>query len=96
MNTLPATEKVQQLVRITAQGVVREAAEGFVVEIVIDPANLTSCCLHDDAIRATCLVRRGLVKDTKRHGCAASSSDWNWLASPPSTKKLFGSCPAGS
>ena len=30
------------------------------------------------------------------HDRAASSSDWNWRASPPWTKKLFGSWPSGS
>ena len=96
MNTLPPTEKVQQLVRITFQGIICQAAKGLVIEILIDPVNLTSCRLHDDAIRASCLIVGGLVNHTKRHGRAASSSDWNWRASPPWTKKLFGSCPSGS
>jgi len=95
MNTLPPTEKVQQLVRITFQGIICQAAQGLVIEILIDPVNLTSGGLHDDAIRASCLIVGGLVDHTKRHGRAASSSDWNWRASPPWTKKLFGSCPSG-
>ena len=59
MNTLPPTEKVQQLVRITSQGMISQAAKGLVIEIPIDPVNLTSCCLHDDAVRASCRVVRG-------------------------------------
>src|SRR5713101_5542779 len=96
MNTHPPTEKVQQLVRITFQGAIRQAAKGLVVEILIDPVNLTPRILHDDAVRASYLVSGGLVKNTKRHGRAASNSAWNWRASPPSTKKLFGSWPSGS
>src|SRR5260370_37336772 len=96
MNTVPPTEKVQQLVRITAQRIIREAAKSFVIEVLVDPANLTSCGLHDDAIGAACLVGGGQVNDTKRHGSAASSSNWNWRASPYWTKKLFGSWPSGS
>ncbi len=56
MNTLPPTEKVQQLVRISFQGIIRQAAKGLVIEILIDPVNLASCRLHDDAIRASCLA----------------------------------------
>src|SRR5713101_3377976 len=96
MNTLPPTEKVQQLVRITFQGIIRQAAKGLVIEILIDPVNLASCRLHDDAIRASCLIGGGLVKNTKRHGRAASSRNWNWRASPFSVKKLFGSWPSGN
>ena len=36
------------------------------------------------------------MNHTERHHRAASSSDWNWRASPPWTKKLFGSWPSGS
>src|ERR1044071_6098178 len=91
MNTLPPTEKVQQFVRITLQGMISEAANGLVIEILIDPANLASGRLHDDAIRTSCWVDGWLAKNTKRHGKAASSSSWNCCASPFSTKKLFGS-----
>ena len=56
MNTLPPTEKVQQLVRITLQGMIRQAAKGLVIEVLIDPVNLTSCRLLDDAIRTSCGV----------------------------------------
>src|SRR5260370_41994420 len=96
MNTLPPTEKVQQLVRITFQGVIRQAAKSLVIEILINPIDLTSCRLYDDAIGASCRVGGGLVKNTKRHVRAASSRDWNWRGSPSSTKKLFGSWPSGS
>jgi hypothetical protein len=68
MNTLPPTEKVQQLVRITLQGVISETAKGLVIEIPIDPVNLTFGCLLDDAIRATGLFRRRGAKDAKGHG----------------------------
>src|ERR1700682_1531451 len=96
MNALPPTEKVQQLMRIAFQGAIGQTAKGLVIEILIDPVNLTPCPLHDDAIGTSCLVGGRLVKNVKRHGRAASNSDWNWRASPSSTKKLFGSWPSGS
>src|SRR5260370_40175148 len=96
MNTFPPTEKVQQLVRITSQGVVREAAKGFVIEVLIDPANHTSCRLYDDAIWASSRVGGGLGSNTKRHARAASSRAWNCPASAPSPKKPVGSWPLDS
>src|ERR1700734_761283 len=74
MNTLPPTEKVQQLVGIALQGMISEAANGLVIEVLIDPVNLTSCCLHDHAVRTSRGVVRGLVVNAKSHDRAASSS----------------------
>src|SRR5579872_2288265 len=95
VNTLPPPEKVQQLVRIGSQGGVGQAAEHFVVEVLVDPVNLTAGGLFNDAIRAAHMVVGGLVNYTEGHHCAASSRDWNCGASPPWTKKLFGSWPSG-
>src|SRR5512132_241072 len=96
VNALPPTEKVQQLVRIGSQGGIGQAAEHFVVEVLVDPINLTASGLFNDAIRAAHMVVGGLVNYTEGHHCAASSRDWNRRASPPWTKKLFGSWPLGS
>ena len=52
VNILPPPEKVQQLVRISSQGGVGQAAEHLVVEILVDPVNLTAGGLFDNAIRA--------------------------------------------
>jgi hypothetical protein len=66
MNTLPPTEKVQQLVRITLQGVIGEAAKGLVIEIPIDPVNLTSGCLLDDAINGNGSVEKRVREGRER------------------------------
>ena len=65
------------------------------IQIAIDPIDLAAGGLLDDAKGAACGIGGGLVNDTKFHGRAASSSDWNWRASPPCTKKLLGSWPSG-
>ena len=91
VNALPPTEKVQQLVRITVQSGICQTAEGLVIELLIDPADLASGGLNAEAIRTARLVWGWLVNHAKGHGKAASSSSWNWRASPFSTKKLFGS-----
>src|ERR1019366_7091963 len=96
VNTLPPPEKVQQLVRICSQGGVGQTAKGFVVEVLVDPVNLTAGRLFDNPVRASHMVVGGLVKHAEGHHCAASSSDWNWRASPPWTQKLLGSWPSGS
>ena len=77
VNTLPPPEKVQQLVRIGSQGGVGQAAEHFVVEVLVDPVNLTAGGLFDNAIRAAHMVVGRLVNYAEGHHCAASSSDWN-------------------
>src|ERR1039458_3949476 len=82
--------------RLASQGAVRHAAEAFAIQETIDPIDLAVGCLLDDAERASCVVGGGLVNDTELHGRAPSSRDWNWCASPPWTKKLFGSWPSGS
>ena len=47
---LAEVEKVQQFVRISAQGSVGQAAKGFVVEVLVDPVNLTPGRLFDNPI----------------------------------------------
>src|SRR4029077_6521320 len=96
VNTLPPPEKVQQLVRIGPQSSVSQTAKRFVVEVLVDPVNLTAGRLFDNPIRASHVVVGGLVSHAEDHHCAASSIDWNWCASPPWTKKLLGSWPSGS
>src|SRR5260370_39839108 len=96
MNTFPPAEKVQQVLRIASQGEVGDAAEAFVIQIAIDPFDLAAGGLLDDAERAACVISGGWVNDTDFHGRAASSRDRNWRASPPCTKQLLGSGPAGS
>jgi hypothetical protein len=77
MNTLPPPQKVQQLVGICSQGGVGQAAEHFVVEILVDPVNLAAGGLFNDAIRAVHMVVRRLVNHAEGHHCVASSRDWN-------------------
>ena len=91
MHTFPPTDKVQQVLCIASEREVRDAAEAFEIQIAIDPFDLAAGGLLDDAERAVCLIGSGLVNDTELHERAASSSDWNWRASAPLTKKLFGS-----
>src|SRR5450432_1031295 len=96
MNTLPPTDKVQQVLCIASEREVRHATEAFEIQIAIDPFDLAAGGLLDDAKRAACVIGGRLVNDAELHGRAASSSDWNWCASPPCKKKLLGSWPSGS
>jgi hypothetical protein len=67
VNTLPPPEKVQQFVRISAQGSVGQAAKGFVVEVLVDPVNLTPGRLFDNPIWAPHMVVGGLVNYVEGH-----------------------------
>src|SRR5712692_8850359 len=96
MNTLPPADKVQQVVSVNAQGGVSQAADIFAIQVTIDPANLPARRLFDHANRALSAVGGLLVDHVELHGCAASRRDWNCRASPPWTKKEFGSWPSGS
>src|SRR5205823_14991665 len=82
--------------RVASQSCVGETAKGFVVEVLVDPINLAAGRLLDNAVRAAHMVVRWLGNYAECHHCAASSSDWNWRASPPWAKKLLGSWPSGS
>jgi two-component system, OmpR family, sensor histidine kinase CpxA len=62
MNTLPPTNKVQQVVSIGAQGGVLHATNKFAVQITIDPADLPTIGLPDDTNRTLCVVG-GLLMD---------------------------------
>jgi hypothetical protein len=75
VNTFPPPEKVQQFVRICSQGGVGQAAEHLVVEVLIDPGNLTAGGLVDNAIRTSHVVVGRLVNHAEGHHRAASSSD---------------------
>jgi hypothetical protein len=66
---------VQQLVRICSQGGVGQAAEHFVVEVLVDPVNLAAGGLFDNAIRASRMIVGRLVNHAEGHHRAASSSD---------------------
>src|ERR1700693_6120172 len=61
MNTLPPANKVQQVVSVDAQGLVRQAAHVLAVQITIDPADLPAGVLFDDASRTVCVVGGVLV-----------------------------------
>jgi hypothetical protein len=76
VNTLPPSEKVQQFVRLGSQGNVGQATEHFVVEVLVDPFDLTAGLL-DNAVRASHMIVGRLVNHAEGHDCAASSSDWN-------------------
>src|SRR5438445_8345910 len=86
---------MQQVVSVSAQGGVRQAANIFAVQVTIDPANSLAGGLLDDTNRTMCVVGGLLVDYAELHGWAASSRDWNCRASPPWTKKEFGSWPSG-
>ena len=77
VNTLPPPEKVQQLVRVGSQSCVGQAAQGFVIEILVDPFDLTAGQLLDNAVRAAHMVVGWLGNYAERHHRAASSKDWN-------------------
>src|SRR5262249_54041124 len=85
----------QQFMRISSQGGVDQASEHLVVEVLIDPVDLTAGGLFDNAVRAAHMVFGGLGNYPEGHHRAASSSDWNRRASPTWTKKVFGSWPSG-
>src|SRR4030095_6609270 len=42
VNTLPPAKEVQQLVCVGSQSGVGQTAKGFVVEVLVDPVNLTA------------------------------------------------------
>src|SRR3954468_609749 len=96
VNTLPPPEKVQQLMRIRSQRRVGQTAKGLIIEVLVDPFDLTAGGLLDNAIATARMVARELGNYAEGHHCAASNKDWNRRASPPWRKKLFGSWPSGS
>jgi hypothetical protein len=67
VNTLPPPEKVQQLVRIGSKGGVGQAAKHFVIEILVDPVNLTAGGLLNNAIRAARMVVGELMNYAEGH-----------------------------
>ena len=77
VHTLPPSEKMQQRVRVGSQSCVGQTAKGFVIEVMVDPVDLTAGRLFDDAIRAADMVVRALGNYAERHHCAASNRDWN-------------------
>ena len=77
VNTLPPAEKVQQLVRVGSQSSVGQTAKGFVIEVLVDPFNLTAGRLLDNAVRAADMIVRRLGNYTECHQRAASRRHWN-------------------
>jgi hypothetical protein len=75
VNTLPPAKEVQQLVCLSSQSSVGQTAKGFVVEVLVDPVNLTAGRLFNNPIRASHMVVGGLVNHAEGHHCATSSSD---------------------
>jgi hypothetical protein len=75
MDTLPPANKVQQVESVDAQGFVRQTANIFAVEIMIDPANLPAGLLFDHANWALSSVGGWLLDDVELHDCAASRRD---------------------
>src|SRR6266404_4922601 len=80
---------------VKAKTPVSQSANILAVEIAVDPANLPIGSLLDNANWTLCGVA-GAIDHAELHDRAASSSDWNWPASAPWTKKLFRSWPSGS
>ena len=68
MNTLPPAKKVQQFMRIDAQGGVGQAADVLAVQITIDPADLPAHGLFDDTNRTLCVAGGVLVDHMELHG----------------------------
>ena len=92
----PPTEKVQQLVCLTFQSAIRPAAEGLVIEILVDPDHLASARRDEDAIRTARLVRGWLGND--RNVLARQPAAVPGIGAhrrPLSTQKRFGSWPSG-
>jgi hypothetical protein len=67
-NTLPPADKMQQVVSVSAQGGVRQAANIFAVQVTIDPAHSLAGALLDDTNRTLCVVGGLLVDHTELHG----------------------------
>src|ERR1019366_183269 len=83
MNTLPPAHEVQQAMCVGKQAFVGKAANILAIQIAIDPRNALAGGLLDHLNR-TMRARRSLLRDdAELHGCAASTRDWNWSASPP-------------
>jgi hypothetical protein len=91
MNALPPADEVQQVVSVDAEGLVRQAADIFAVQVTIDPADFPPRGLLDHMNRTLCVRGGRQVDHVELHGCAASRRDWNCRASPPWTKKELGS-----
>src|SRR5471030_109530 len=96
VNTRPPTDKMQQVVSVETQALVRQAAHVLAIQVTIDPTDFVARLLFDNANWALCSAGGLRIDKMKFHGWAASSSDWNCRASPPWTKKLLGSWPSGS
>src|ERR1017187_8528660 len=92
----PPTQKVQQVYGIAAQGGFRQAAHTFAIQEAIDPFHFAAHRLLDNAKGASCIVGALRMDHLEGHTCASSNRHRNCWASPPCTKKLFGSCPSGN
>src|ERR1700693_1203574 len=95
MHSGPPTKKVQKVHGVTAQRGFGEAAGAFAIQKTINPLHFTAGLCFDDMEGTSCAATR-LMDYLECHGRAASRRRWNCRASPPWTKKLFGSWPSGS
>jgi len=59
---------VQQIVGISAQGGVRQAANIFAIQVTIDPTNSVAGGLLDDTNRTLCVRGGPLVDHAELHG----------------------------
>src|SRR5271169_6899309 len=91
----PPAQEVQQVHRIAAQGGVRQEAHTLAIQETIDPFDFAAHGLLDDAKWAAGVAGGVRMDHLKGHVRASSNRAWNCWASPPWTKKLFGSCPSG-
>src|SRR6516164_3382658 len=95
MNTLPPAHEVQQVVGVSAQRGVRQATNIFAIQVTIDPGDLALSGVLDDTKWTLCVMGSLPMDHAELHGWAASRRAWNCPASPPWTKKEFGSWPSG-
>src|SRR6266481_2357907 len=96
VHAVPPAQEVQKVHGIAAQGGFRQAADTFAIQETIDPFHFAAHRLLDDAKWASCTAGVRRMNHLEGHTRASSNRHWNCWASPPWTKKLFGSCPSGN
>jgi hypothetical protein len=68
VNTRPPTDKVQQVVSIKSEALVRQSAYVLAIQVTIDPTNSAARLLFDNANRALCSAKGLLIDNVKCHG----------------------------
>src|SRR4051794_39343857 len=68
VNTRPPTDKVQQVVSVETQALVRQAAHVLAIQVTIDPTDFVARLLFDNANRTLCSARGLLIDKMKFHG----------------------------